>query len=95
MMRTPQYGFALIPEDTDMTLGEFRKAIAGEEDSNFVLLDTLLSLMATKAYVNELIGSFESDVAQINAQMATKEYVNELIGDFETVAAQMNALIGA
>ena len=95
MMRTPQYGFTLIPEDTDVTLGEFRKAIAGEEDSNFILLDTLLSMMATKEYVNELIGGFEGAVSQINAQMATKEYVNKLIGDFESVAVQMNALIGA
>lgn len=52
-------GFHLIPEDADITMREFRLLIAGNNESNFVILERLLvemdsEISALKKTQNEL-----------------------------------------
>lgn len=43
MSKTPYYNFDLVPLQTDMTVRQFRQAVAGEESGNFALLDSILA----------------------------------------------------
>lgn len=43
MAQSNYYNFSLVPLQTDMTVREFRQAIAGEVSGNFALLDNILA----------------------------------------------------